>query len=104
VQEWRVIVMNGVIIAAAEKLRNNMRNIGCEYGHCRDGAMLFFLAQYTDKEGLIGYDVGKKASGGYFVIEGNRAPEWERLQAAIGIDVATRILELAARNTLQAKR
>lgn len=54
-----------------------------------------YVAENVDHVGILGVDVGELASGGFRIIEANRAPNWQAFDRALDMDTAAEIVTLA---------
>jgi len=93
--EYRVVVVNGTVIAAVLKNKTSNRSTGSEFTRLPDRAV-DIVGQRTsavcNPEGIFGIDVGFTSDRRIIIIEENRAPEWRRLQEVSGVNIADAIL------------
>lgn len=95
--EYRVIVYNGEVISAARKMLKTRS--GNQFGG-RRFAVGRFPSRYSEyirevsKEGLVGIDiVWERGTDMLYIVEENRAPEFEAVDRATGLDTARLIVE-----------
>lgn len=94
VNEWRVVLMDGVTIGMARKtaaegeIAANVARGGTLSKDHREDVIGFVESKVSDA-GLFGVDVIEDRDGQLYIMEANRAPgAWEAFKAATGIDVA----------------
>lgn len=98
--EYRVIIIDGHCIGMVEKVAEEgqiARNaaLGSMFIACNDAEISEFCRQHTSKKGIIGADVARSADGKLYLLESNRAPQWQAFEKATGINVAMHIIERA---------
>ena len=100
--EYRVILVNGTVIAVVRKDKRRPRSTGSNFvvPTARETRVVGQVAsQYcVDEdgesiEGVIGVDLALTRDQRVVVIEENRAPQWRRVQEVLGINIANRIFE-----------
>ena len=82
-REWRVMLYDGMVLGMVRKTPRR-RTFLNEWD---DGIAAFTTANVSN-EGLLGVDVAQDRNGEYYIIESNRAPEWERFEQVTGVNIA----------------
>lgn len=92
-REFRILIHDGTIIGAAEKLRKGQRFDadgvkGARFEKCDVPDDIAAMLPQAVSMGIVGVDVGIAPDGSLHVIEENYAPEFERLAKAHDVDLA----------------
>ena len=82
-REWRVMLYDGMVLGMVRKTPRRRAFLN----EWDDGIAAFTKANVSN-EGLLGVDVAQDRNGEYYIIESNRAPEWERFEQVTGVNVA----------------
>lgn len=82
-REWRVMLYDGMVLGMVRKTPRRRAFLN----EWDDGIAAFTKANVSN-EGLLGVDVAQDCAGEYYIIESNRAPEWERFEEVTGVNVA----------------
>lgn len=91
--EYRVLLMDGKVVATVEKIKNSATARGSAFVVPRDAKDAnIFARTYCSSVGVVGADVAR-TDHGFILIEENRAPQWRRLQEVTGIDIANEIVK-----------
>jgi glutathione synthase/RimK-type ligase-like ATP-grasp enzyme len=97
-REFRVMLVNGAIIATIEKVKRNRQARGSAFVVPeRDDDIVeleLFCLSNCSHSGVVGADVAILENGRTIMIEENRAPGWKRFQQALGFNVAEKIYEI----------
>lgn len=96
IAEYRVLVLNGTVIAAAKKTNDHDFRKNASLGATFTAAPLELFKQFTPAcvfTGLYGLDVVHTATGDWKVIEINRCPGWKALQPVTTVNIAEVVLQ-----------
>ncbi len=98
--EYRVIMIDGNCIGMVEKIQADgqiARNaaLGSRFVACSDNEIRGFCLRHVSKKGVLGADVARDKTGRIYLLESNRAPQWQAFEKATGINVAMHIIERA---------
>lgn len=92
--EYRVVVVDGVALGAAEKIRKNGPEdeilIKADVPDILEAA-----ANNVNNVGVIGVDVAVDARGWVHIVEANRSPQWHEFEEATGINISEYIIKRA---------
>jgi glutathione synthase/RimK-type ligase-like ATP-grasp enzyme len=100
INEYRVIMIDGICIGMVEKIQENghvIRNaaLGSRFVAASDSEVHEFCLRYVSKKGILGADVARDNTGRLYLLESNRSPQWQAFEKATGINVAMHIIERA---------
>lgn len=98
--EYRVMLLHGRVLGVARKsvVAGSLTANAATYGRWvkadPDEAEVAarFTAGVVVGEGLFGADIGRRPDGSLFVIEENRAPQWQTFDAVTGLDTAEEVV------------
>jgi glutathione synthase/RimK-type ligase-like ATP-grasp enzyme len=98
-KEFRVLVLDGKSLGVVEKTavpNTIVRNAhkGSRFLAVSNELVETFALKYASKKGLVGVDVAVTIDNEYFLIESNRAPQWQAFEEATGISVADEIMKI----------
>jgi len=92
--EYRVLLVDGEVIAVVEKIKSVATATGSSFvvpqNDIKD--VKSFAHGYCSMIGVVGADIAI-TDNGFIMIEENRAPQWRRLQEITGIDIAAKIVD-----------
>jgi len=98
VEEYRVLIIDGVVLGVVKKIPNEgvvVANAaqGATFVEVENPDLVKFLLPYVHTKGVLGVDVGVGLSGDFHIIETNWAPCWHSFESATKINVAKVILQ-----------
>ncbi len=104
--EYRVMMIDGQCIGMVEKIPAQgsiVRNAaqGARFVACEDAGIREFCLQHISRKGILGADVVRDTGGNIYLIESNRAPQWQAFENVTGINVAKMIIERAWQRIMQ---
>jgi glutathione synthase/RimK-type ligase-like ATP-grasp enzyme len=97
-KEFRVMVLDGQCLGMAEKSATGNQvarnaSLGNEFIAAFDAKVADFAVQNTSRKGILGADVLLDTRGRLYLLEANRAPQWQAFEKATGINVAACIIQ-----------
>jgi glutathione synthase/RimK-type ligase-like ATP-grasp enzyme len=99
-KEFRLMMLDGKFLGMVEKVAKEgqiARNasLGGQFLIAHDLEVIEFTLRNTSRKGILGADVIRDASGKLYLLEANRAPQWQSFEKATGINVASHIIHHA---------
>lgn len=97
--EYRVVVIDGKLIGAAEKIQPNKNKIqknfyqGAYFKKADKDKFEEFVTKCELENGLYGLDIGELENGIFHLIENNRSPKFEEFEKATKINLAQEIVK-----------